>query len=350
MNETEARASSASSAARRASCGRGRLGEPIRLAFLLVPQFSMMAFAAAVEPFRSANRMSERPLFEWQLVSVDGNPVLASNGILIAVHESLEKLARADRVVVCAGLEPRQFGRSHRIHHQLRRLARHGAMVGAISTGSFILADAGLLADRRSTVHWEYADAFRSLYPALKLTRDLYVVDRDVFTCSGGTAALDMMLHFVSEDYGPRLALAVAEQFIHPGIRQQEDHQRLQMHTRYRIDSPRLVQVIGLMEGAVEEPLDVREIATRVGVSARQVERLFSEHMGTSPTAFYLRLRLERARSLLRQTLRPVRAVALECGFGSTAHLSHAYRKVFGLTPTEERHRSAAREGSLSPR
>jgi transcriptional regulator GlxA family with amidase domain len=310
-----------------------------RIAFLLVPQFSMMAFSAAIEPLRSANRMSERPLFEWQLISIDGKEVMASNGIGIAVHRSLDELRKIDMLVVCAGLEPVQFGRNNRIHHHLRRLARHGSRVGAISTGSFILADAGLLTDRRCTVHWEYADLFRSRYPNLPVSRDLYVVDRGVFTCSGGTAALDMMLHFVSEASGPDIAVAVAEQFIHPQIRGQRDHQRLETHARYGIDSPKLVEIIQLMEGAVENPLDMRQISNRVGISPRQVERLFREQVGTSPKAFYLQLRLTRARTLLRQTINPILAVALECGFGSTSHFSHAYKRVFGIPPTEERHR-----------
>jgi transcriptional regulator GlxA family with amidase domain len=301
----------------------------------------MMAFAAAIEPLRSANRMSERQLFEWRLVSVDGKEVTASNGIDITVHHSLEKLRKIDMLVVCAGLEPAQFAPRDGIHHHLRRLARHGAVVGAISTGSFILADAGLLTNRGCTVHWEYADLFHSRYPQLKMSRDLYVVDRDVFTCSGGTAALDMMLYFVSEASTPDIAVAVAEQFIHPQIRKQEDHQRLETHARYGIDSPKLVEIIRLMEGALENPLDIRQISEHLGISARQVERLFREQIGASPKAFYLKLRLGRARTLLRQTINPILAIAVECGFGSTSHFSHAYKRVFGIAPTDERQRRA---------
>ncbi len=268
---------------------------------------------------------------------------MASYAVPIAAHEPLEQLAKVDIVVVCAGLEPLQFGRNHKIHHHLRRFARHGALVGAISSGAFVLADAGVLAGRRMTVHWEYADLFRSRYPTLKLSRDLYVFDRDVFTCSGGTTALDMMLHFVSEACGPKLALAVAEQFIHPRIRREEEEQRTEIQARYAIDSPRLVQIVEMMEAALEVPLPMRDIAQRVGISARQVERLFREQLGVWPTTFYLQRRLERAKALLRQTLHPIREAAVECGFGSTAHLSHAYKKVFGLAPTQERLRAASR-------
>lgn len=320
--------------------------DPIRVAFLLVPQFSMMSFSAAIEPLRAANRVCEARLFEWQLASVDGRAVTASNAISIEVHRPLEALKKIDMLVVCAGLEPEQFPRRHVIHHHLRRLARHGCRVGAISTGSFILAGAGLLADRRCTVHWEYADAFRLRYPTLATSADLYVVDPDVFTCSGGTAALDMMLHFVREASTPDVALAVADQFIHPHIRTQEADQRIETHTRYGIDSPKLVEIIRLMEKAIEHPLDMKQISARAGLSVRQIERAFREQLRASPKDFYLKLRLAWARTLLRQTLEPLSAVALECGFRSTSHFSHAYKQVYRIAPSEERHSMAWRRGS----
>jgi transcriptional regulator GlxA family with amidase domain len=326
---------------RRAVAG-ARVASPIRVAFLLVPQFSMMAFSAALEPLRSANRISGRALFEWRLVSADGHPVTASNGIPIAAHESLEQLRNPEMLVVCAGLEPAQYGRRHKIHHHLRRVARHGSKVGAISSGSFILADAGLLTDRRCTVHWEYAQALRARFPGLDVSTDLYVVDGPVFTCSGGTAALDMMLHFVSEASSREVALAVAEQFIHPQIRPQEDQQRIEMHARYGIESPKLVEIIARMEASIEHPLEVRQIARAVGISARQVERLFREQIGHSPKSFYRKLRLEAARTLLRQTIQSILNVALQCGFSSTSHFCHAYKRAFGVAPTDER-RTAVR-------
>ncbi|MBM4239198.1 MAG: GlxA family transcriptional regulator [Gammaproteobacteria bacterium] len=317
--------------------------EPIRMAFLLVPEFPMLAFASALEPLRVANRMAEQTLFEWRLVTLDGRPVAASNGIVITPHESLESLDRPDILVVCVGLEPLQFGRSHKIHHHMRRIALHGAMIGGISSAAFLLADAGLLNERRATVHWEYAELFRQRFPTVKLSRALYVFDREIFTCSGGTAALDTMSYFIGQKFGPQLAHTVAEQFIHPRIRGDEEEQRAEIQDRYSIASARLAKAIELMESALDVPLSLREIAKKVGVSARQVERLFADELQLAPTVFYRQRRLERARALLRQTLQPVRDVALESGFGSTAHLSRAYRKAFGCTPSEERARSRGR-------
>jgi transcriptional regulator GlxA family with amidase domain len=323
------------------------MGPPVRIAFFLVPQFSMMSFAAAIEPLRSANRAAGRALFEWVLASGDGAAVTASNGIPISVAGTLDEVAtstrrsdgkpataKLDMVIVCAGLDTPDYPG---VYPVLRRLSRHGVLVGAISTGPFVLAQAGLLNGRRCTVHWEYADAFRARYPQLQVTQDLYVIDHDVFTCSGGTAALDMMLHFVKQVAGAQLALGVAEQFIHTQIREQEDHQRRDLHARYGIDHPKLIQAIALMEGSLDEPLDIAEVARRTSLSMRQVERLFRAHLDTSPQAFYRRLRLARARTLLRYTLTPLRMIALDCGFESTSHFCHAYKRVYGIPPTHER-------------
>jgi len=320
----------------------GRPVAPVRLAFLLVPQFSMMSFSAAIEPLRSANRQDGRTLYEWQLVSVDGRRVEASNGIAIDVDGAVDALGRPDMLVVCASLEPTRHAGGRRLLHVLRRLARHGCRVGAISGGTFLLAAAGLLGDRRCTVHWEFADLFRSMYPQLRLVQDLYVVDRDVFTCSGGTAALDLMLHFVREHFGPALALSVAEQFLHPRIREHGDHQRMDVQTRYGVHEGRLADVIRLMESTLGEPLAIEQIARRVGLSARQVERLFGGQLGVTPRRFYLSLRLERARLLLQQGAQSVRAVAFECGFSSSSHFCHAYRAAYKCSPTQARHRQTS--------
>lgn len=327
----------------------GPSDKPVRIAFLLVPRFSMMAFAAGIEPLRSANRLSGKPLFEWRLVSADGAAVEASNGISVATQGPLAELERTDMIIVCAGMEAPEIERNIRLHHQLRRLASHGTVIGAISSGSFLLAEAGLLAGRRCTVHWEYLDAFRTRYPHLEVTEDLYVIDRNVFTCSGGTAALDMMVHFVGQLAGSRLALGVAEQFIHPQVRTQEDRQRLDLHARYHIENPKLIRVIGLMEDTLDEPLELREMARRANISVRQVERLFRDHLGCSPKAFYLDLRLGKARTLLRRTPDSLRAIALECGFGSPSHFCHAYKRRYGIPPTHERRSSIGLNGAGEP-
>lgn len=300
----------------------------------------MMAFSAAIEPLRAANRLSAQPLYAWSLVSPDGNAVAASNGIGIAVDGAPGAVERPDMLLVCVGLDALRLTLAHpRIKAHLRRLASHGCLVGGISGGSFPLAEAGLLDGRRCTVHWEYAEAFERRYPAAQLVPDLYAVDGNVLTCSGGTAALDLMLHFIGEHHGNALASAVAEQFIHPRIREQADGQRMDSGLRYRITHPRLADAVRLLESALDVPPVLSEIAARVGLSPRQMERLFAQQIGSTPGQFHLRLRLERGQRLLRETVAPVHAIAVDCGFESASHFSQAYKRHHGCRPSDERRR-----------
>ncbi len=316
--------------------------DTVKLGFLLFPQFSMMAFSAALEPLRSANRLLGREFYQWAIVSPDGAAVVASNGIPIAAQAAVDAIEGMDMLLVCIGLDPLQVQAYPGLRGRLRQLASRGCQVGGVSGGPFLLAEAGLLDGRRCTVHWEYNDFFASRYPRARLQQDVFVVDRGIFTCSGGTAALDMMLHFIREHHGPELALSVAEQFIHPRIREQGDRQRMAVHTRYRIASPRLAEVIELMERSRADPPGLGDIAAQVALSTRQVERLFQRHLGKSPSEFYLDLRLARARTLLRDTSQPVRAIAAECGFKSTSHFSSSYRRAYARRPTDERQSQAS--------
>lgn len=318
---------------------------PLRFAFLLRPQFSMMAFASALEPLRAANRVAGRALYAWPLVSIDGAPVEASNGIRVPVDDDLDTVGRPDLVMVCVGLDPESAGRSTKLRGWLRRLAAGGCQVGGITGGAFVLAQAGLLDGRRCAVHWEFADRFAQRHPRVRLVPDLFVVDRGVFTCSGGTAGLDLMLHFIRDQQGEALALAVAEQFIHPRIREQHDGQRMSVSRRYGVNHPRLARLLERMETSLANPPSMATLAAGIGVTVRQVERLFRQHVGMSPVAFQMQLRLEHARHLLRETAAPIPAVALDCGFTSASHFSHSYRRHFGRRPMDERQRSPGDNG-----
>jgi AraC family carnitine catabolism transcriptional activator len=280
-------------------------------------------------------------LYDWRLASADGHAVEASNGIAIGVQGDLESLGKPDLVVVCAALDPLRYAVQRPLTQRLRYLARHGSRIGAISGGPFILAEAGLLGARRCTVHWEYRDLFVERHPRARLTDDLFVIDREIFTCSGGTAALDMMLSFIREQHGAELAVAVAEQFLHPRIRAPDDRQRMEISARYRVHDATVIEILRLMERALEDPLQVEAIAARIGISARQVERLFRRHVGEAPASFYLGLRLRHGRSLLQQTCQAINEVAVACGFRSTSHFAHAYRRYFHRSPSDERRRQA---------
>jgi transcriptional regulator GlxA family with amidase domain len=309
---------------------------PQRIAFLLVPNFSMIAFSTAVEPLRLANRASGRQLYAWHIFSPDGKPVSASNGIVITPQGKAEEAAGVGTVILCSGIDAHLY-QDRSLFAQLRRFDRQGADIGALCTGSHILARAGLLDGYRCTIHWENLAGFAEDFPHIEATADVFEIDRNRFTCSGGTAALDLMLNLIARQHGHELAAAVSDQFMHERIRDQHDQQRMALPARLGVRHPKLMSVIKLMEDNLEEPLDRGELASAAGLSSRQLERLFRKYLNRSPARYYVELRLNRARLLLLQTNMPVIDVALACGFVSASHFSKCYRDFFGKTPRKER-------------
>jgi transcriptional regulator GlxA family with amidase domain len=306
------------------------------LGFLLIPDFSLMSYASAMEPFRSANRMAGRPLYSWRHVSIDGRPVVASNGVAIAADCSISDAADFDILFVCAGGNPSLF--DHQPTYQwLRRLAHRKVRLGGVSGGSYPLARAGLLDGYRCTIHWEHIPAFVEEFPALQVARTLYEIDRDRLTCAGGIAALDMMHELIERDHGSWLAAAVSDQFLHSQVRVGSGPQRMTVRERYGVSHPKLLKVLEYMEGHVEDPLGRSELAAIAGISTRQLERLFHSHLKITVGEHYLGVRLERAQTLLRQTTMPVLEISIACGFVSASHFSRSYKQLFGHSPKAER-------------
>lgn len=310
--------------------------KPDRVSFLVIPNFSMSAFTAMLEPMRLANYSTGRTLYEWEILSRNGEPVAASNGVQIIADRGISDAPHLDNVVVCSGVDA-QLYHDNAVFGWLRRWAREGTHVGAVCTGAHVLAHAGLLNGYRCTIHWENLESFREAFPDLDIQPELFEIDRDRFTCAGGVAASDMMLTEIARRHGGETAAAVSELFMHERIREGHDNQRLPLQARLRISHPRLIQAIGEMERNVEEALTREEIAARVGLSRRQLERLFRRYLNTSPARYYLRLRLERARLLLTQSTMPVTEIAFACGFTSASHFSKCYRDMFTRTPRDER-------------
>jgi len=309
---------------------------PQRIGLILVPDFSMLAFTGAVETLRLANRVSGRDLYSWHLFSPHGRPVRASNGIELHPEGDLEKASSLDTIMLCSGVEVQRFQDKATLSW-LRRMARKGADIGALCTASHILARAGLLDGYRCTIHWENLAGFVEEFPDVEVTSELFEIDRNRFTCSGGTAAVDLMLNLIGRQHGQELAGQVAEQALHDRIRDHHDHQRMSLPVRLGIRHPKLLAVIQAMEKNLEEPLGRSDLARSAGLSTRQLERLFRKYLNRSPARYYLELRLDKARLLLLQTNMSVIDVALACGFVSASHFSKCYRDFFGHTPRRER-------------
>ena len=315
---------------------------PEAIGFFLIPNFSMIAFASAIEPLRLANRLGEKALYEWALVSSDGGPVTASNGISINPHFSMSELdagtakQRVSSLILVGGVGAEVYD-DQETFAWLRRLDRRGADLGALCTASHLLARAGLLDGRVCTLHWENIPSFRETYPDIEVTDDLFKIDGNRFTCSGGTAALDLMLHLIRAEHGEELANRVSEECILDRVRGGHDHQRMPLAVRLGVDNRRLIDSIHLMETHLEEPLSQVELAAAVGISRRQLERLFRRHMGRPPNRHYMQLRLDRARKLLLQTDMTVVDVAMACGFVAASHFAKCYRQFYGVTPRQAR-------------
>jgi transcriptional regulator GlxA family with amidase domain len=209
--------------------------------------------------------------------------------------------------------------------------------VGGLCTGAHALARAGLLQGRRATIHWENHDSFCEEFEEVRLTKSVFVIDGNRITTAGGIASIDLMLKLIARDHGEELASTVADQLIYSSIRTDQDTQRLSIPTRIGVRHPKLAQVIQTMEQTIEEPISPSVLAEDVGMSTRQLERLFRRYLNRSPKRYYMELRLQKARNLLMQTDLSVINVALACGFTSPSHFSKCYRAHYGTTPYRER-------------
>ena len=309
---------------------------PKRFVFLLLDRFTMLSFASAVEPLRIANRMMERPAYSWILAGEGGGSVTCSNGAAFTLDMGLDEVERDDTVLVCGGIDV-QRATTKGVLNWLRREARHGAAIGGLCTGAYALAKAGLLDGKRATIHWENQDGFIEEFEAVKLTKSIFVIDGNRMSTAGGTASLDMMLKIIADDHGDEVANTVADQLIYSTIRTDQDTQRLSIPTRIGVRHPKLSLVIQMMEQAIEEPISPADLADDVGMSTRQLERLFRRYLNRSPKRYYMELRLSKARNLLMQTDMSVINVALACGFASPSHFSKCYRAHYATTPYRER-------------
>ena len=314
----------------------GASTRPREIVFALVPDYSFIAFSSAVEPLRMANRMRGEQLYRWRIVSVGGAPVASSSGLLVQIDGDLGSVENADLVIVCAG-EQVQRHVDKTCLAWLRRLAQRRIPLGAICTGAYLLARADLLGGYRCTIHWENLASLREEHPDITVTSELFEIDRDRYTCSGGVAPLDMMLNLIQAEHGSPLAVAISEEFICERIRGRNDRQRIPLKHHLGTSQPKLVEAISLMEANIEEPMSLDELSRHVGLSRRQLERLFQKHVRCVPTRYYLELRLARARQLLLQTTRPIVDIAFACGFVSAPHFSKCYRDRYGVPPREER-------------
>jgi len=316
-----------------------------RIGFLLINNFTMISLASAIEPLRMANQLSGKELYDWFTLSETGEPVAASDGLKITPDFSFADAAQLDAVIVVGGVNITRNYNQQQVRW-LQQQDRKGVSLGGVCTGPYILAVAGLLDGHECSAHWECQASLNEAFPKVISTNRLFNINPDRLTSSGGIVPLDMMLSLIRHQHGGELAAAISEMFICDRIRTEQDYQRVPLRHTLGTTQPKLIELVALMENNLEEPINLDELASYVDISRRQLERLFQKHLGCSPSRYYLKLRLMRARQLLRQTSMSIIEVASACGFVSTPHFSKCYRAYLGIPPRDERRGVQSKPGA----
>ena len=315
---------------------------PRRFVFVLIENFTLLSFSSALDALRIANRMSGKKLYDWIFIGENEEFVSCSAGTQFKLDNSLIELHRDDTILLCGGTSI-QESTTRKLVGWLRREARRGLIIGGLCTAAYPMAKAGLLDEKKATIHWENQDSFAEEFLEVELTKTVFVCDGNRYTTAGGTSSIDLLLKIIADEHGEELANAVADQMIYSSIRTDQDTQRLSVPTRIGVRHPKLSKVIQMMEINIEEPISPSILAKEVGMSTRQLERLFRRYLDRSPKRYYMELRLQKARNLLMQTDMSVINVALACGFASPSHFSKCYRAHYDTTPYRERGSHAAK-------
>jgi len=311
------------------------MAEPKHYVFMLVQDFTHIAFSCALEPLRIANLVSGEELYRWSLASSDGQSASCSNKTVTLVEHRFDQLPRSDRLFVLTGLDVDNHATAA-LCKTVQRAAHTTRALGALCSGAWLLARAGLLQGQKAAIHWDFHDAFMEQFPDVNLVRSVFDAEQPVVTASGGTATADLMLHLIAEDHGADLATAVADQMVYNVVREGGAEQRVSLQSRLESRNQHVMTAIELMNKTLDEPLTIAELADSLSISKRQLERLFGRFLNCSPKKFYMDLRLQRAQKLLIQTDASVTDVAVACGFESLTHFSRMYKAAFDITPSKQ--------------
>lgn len=304
--------------------------------FVVVPRFNFATMVTMIETMRIANYLLPAPFFSWEVLSFDGPSVSASNGMSLSGVSAPTDVGRSDGVFVLGSWGAENYDNPE-LKSWLRKRHRHGERICSVEMGCYIVARAGLLSGRRATTHWSLLSGFQESRDDIDITEQLYTIDGRILTCAGGLAGVDLMLRLIEEACGPTLSGEIADQMIYHGIRSETAPQRRTLGCGSETIVPIVRQAMTLIESNIEEPLTVPAIARELGVSQRQLERLFKKHVGCTVVQFSLLLRLQNARVLLISTNLSVHEIAVASGFNTLSHFAHAFGKFFGRRPSEYR-------------
>ncbi|MCV0424268.1 MAG: GlxA family transcriptional regulator [Roseibium sp.] len=311
--------------------------DTVDVCFLLLNNFSLLSFASAIEPLRIANKVLKRKAFHYRCCTLDGQDAVASNGSFMRADCALGDVERTDLLAVCSSDDVERIELAPGQKALIRQFSQRVSRVAGICTGAYVLADLGLLDDRSCTIHWEYADLFRELFPRTELVDNLIQADGRFLTCAGGTAALDLMIGFIADVHGGEVAGGVAEIALHHDMRSGNESQHTLMRDDLQMVPKKLRTCIELMTEHISETLSLQEIADRLGASPRQLQRDFQKYLNCSPHDYYNRIRIDIARQLVCRTSMRIIDIGAACGYSSGSHFSKRYRSAHGVSPAQDR-------------
>jgi AraC family carnitine catabolism transcriptional activator len=303
-----------------------------KVAVLLLPEFSNFSRGAVTEPLFIANWLAQSPLFEWRTASLDGKPVRASDGSSVAVEGDLPSAKQCATVFVLASFDPAATTRNPALLAALKQQARKGVELVGIENGSLALAAAGLLNEHPAAVHWDNLAGFQELFPRLRTVAGAYSFSKLRATCAGGAAILNLMVAWMVQHADRRIAAQVSRHLLLASEARQSPAEETQ--------DAAIARAQALMRAHVDDPLSCAALASRIGLSLRQLERQFKQVLGHTVHTEYRLVRVERAHQYLQQTDLPVAEVAALTGFSSAEYFSKVYRHIFGVLPSTDRRQS----------
>lgn len=307
-----------------------------RIGFLPMDGFGLMSFSSAIEPLRAANTLLGDQFYQMDFFAIDDVSSVSSSGVSVDATAKLEEAMDLDMFFIVGGGEFSKL-ENKPVFELVRKLAKHGVVLGGVSGGPATLALAGVMHNRRLTAHWEYAAVLQELMPKLIIEHSLYVIDRDRYTCAGGVAPVDMMNAILTKHHGVGFAQSVSDWFIHTEIRPSAGPQRSSLAKRYPSATKPVILAIEAMQNHIADPLDLSQLGRLSEISPRQLNRLFSERLGQNTMHFYRDLRLQIAEKLLRQSSMKIIEVAQATGFVSSAHFSACFQKLYAKSPSQSR-------------
>ncbi|MBO9453458.1 GlxA family transcriptional regulator [Tropicibacter sp. R16_0] len=306
----------------------------LKTAVLVLDDCNTLSFAAAVDPMRAANRLADRPAFDWDYVTATDAPAHLTSGLAVP-GIPLARLEGCDLLIVIAGFQLARHA-TPSLLAGLRRIAASGATIAGIDGGPWLLAEAGLLDGHSATTHWEDLDNFANRFPEVDVLRDRFTLSDNRLTSGGAMPAIEMMLQIISARHGAGFASRVSGLFLYDGAPAPTKPQsRTGLPHRHNALT---AKANALMEAALDEPMPLTEIATTLGTSPRTLQQQFRLRLNTTPQDHYLHLRLAEARRLVTDTEMSLMDVAMATGFTSQSSFARAFRTAHGQTARDLRH------------